>query len=133
MGCGGMYFPTNLGVRISELRPGDEIIILKGEGYPAVAQETTTIVWILAGFSALCIDGTAISCLNVSDFIRTGRHFDRFEISEEAKQMEKEASERRREMEAEEAELLAELELDHVDPTIKFKGLDIPNPPPEPE
>ena len=42
MCCGGMNYPNPLGLRISELKPGDEVIILKGEGSPAVAEETTT-------------------------------------------------------------------------------------------
>ena len=95
MCCGGIYFPTNLGLGISNLTPGDEIIILKGEGYPAVDKETVAIVWIVAGFSALCNDGTAISCLSNTDITTTGRHFEQFEISEAAKQMEVEAEARR--------------------------------------
>lgn len=103
-----MYFPTDLGIRIGELKSGDEIIILKGEGYPAVDKETMTIVWIVAGYSALCADGTTISCLTISDFIPTDRHHDNFVISDAARQMEEEARLRRMEQDKLFDELLDE-------------------------
>jgi len=107
-----MYFPTELGIRISELKPGDEIIILKGEGYPAVEKETVATVWIVAGFSALCADGTTISCISISDFMLTGEHHDEFEVSEAAKQMEAEAAIRRAEQDRVLEELMKDDEPD---------------------
>lgn len=84
MCCGGMNYPNPLGVRISTLKPGDEIIILKGEGYPAVAKETATIVWKISGYSALTVSGVSISCMNLSDLIVTGHRFETYQVNAEA-------------------------------------------------
>jgi hypothetical protein len=93
MGCGGMYYPTDLGIRISELKPGDEVIILKGEGYPAATEETTDIIWQVDRFSAFTAKGFRLSCKTNSDLIVTGRHFEEFLASDIAKAIWKEIQE----------------------------------------
>ena len=87
MCCGGMNYPNPLGIRISELKPGDEVIILKGEGSPAVSKETATVIWKVDGYSALATNGTSISCMTISDLIVTGNHFQTYDVSPEAKQI----------------------------------------------
>lgn len=82
--CCGNSFPNPIGVRISELKSGDEIIILKGEGSPPVAKETATIVWKVRGYSALTVSGVSISCTNLSDLIVTGRQFETYHVTAEA-------------------------------------------------
>ena len=84
MCCGGMNYPNPLGLRISELKPGNEVIILKGEGSPAVPKETATVIWKVDGYSALATNGTAISCMTISDLITTGRQFETYHVSAEA-------------------------------------------------
>lgn len=71
MCCGS--FPNAIGVKISGLKRGDEVIILKGEGTPPVQKETVAIIWQVDGHSALTTDGVALSCQDLSDLIVTGR------------------------------------------------------------
>ncbi len=82
-----MSFPNPIGVRISELQPGDEVIILKGEGYPAVQKETCTVIWKVSGYSALTIDGIRLSCNSLTDLIVTGNQFETYQVSPEAIQI----------------------------------------------
>jgi len=84
---GGMSYPNPIGERISQLKPGDQVIILKGEGSPAAWEETCTIIWKVSGYSALTADGIAISCQNLSDLIITGNHFEPYPVSPEAMQI----------------------------------------------
>ena len=103
MCCGGMNYPNPLGIRISELKPGDEVIILKGEGSPAVAEETTTIIWKVSGFSALTVSGVSISCMTISDLITTDHQFETYHVTSEALRIWGEVLAVRKETEAAEA------------------------------
>lgn len=78
-------YPSQLDIRIGKLKPGDEIIILQGEGYLPVSEETVAIVWKVDHYSAICADGTAISGNCISDFIVTGRHLEDYGISNAAR------------------------------------------------
>ncbi len=84
MCCGGMY-PNFLGILISQLKPGDQVIILKGEGYPPVQNETTDIIWKVDLFSALTAGGISLNCMTISDLPLTGTSFEEYLVSEEAK------------------------------------------------
>lgn len=101
--CCVNFYPNSLGIRISELKPGDEIIILKGEGNPPVPKETATIVWKVSGFSALTVNGVSISCVNLSDLIVTGRQFETYHVTSEALRIWGEVLAARKEAEAAEA------------------------------
>lgn len=94
MCCGGSLL-TELGIKISRLDKGTEIIILAGEGMPPVLKDTVDIIWIVADYSALTAGGIRLNCIVNSDLILTERHFDRFPVSEAAKQMSAEAEARR--------------------------------------
>ncbi|KKT42380.1 MAG: hypothetical protein UW64_C0005G0026 [Microgenomates group bacterium GW2011_GWC1_44_37] len=124
--CAGNYFSSNLGIIISQMTPGTEVIILAGEGIPAVEKETVDIILVVTDIYALTAGGIRLSPMANSDIIFTERHFDKFPICDKARQIQAE-------VQAYEAALLAELELDDPDPTQKFKGLNIPNPTVEPE
>lgn len=89
-------FPNPLGIAISQLQTGDEIIVLQGEGTPEAAEDTLCVVVAVSGFSALTSTGISISCMNISDLIVTGRHFDEYEISEAAAAILAEIEEKRR-------------------------------------
>lgn len=82
--CLGMSYPNPIGERISQLKPGDEIIILEGEGFPPVSKETCTLIWKIDRYSALTTDGISLSCTNVSDLIVTGNSFQTYDVSPEA-------------------------------------------------
>ena len=93
MCCG--FYPDPLGQLISTLTPGTEVVLVDLEG-----KETLDIIWIVDGYSALTADAKILSCgCPFSDVIDTGRHFDRYPVSEEAKQIAKEAEEAAREYE----------------------------------
>jgi len=99
MGSAGQYLPNEVSSRISKLRPGDEIIILKGEGYPAVLMETVAIVWIVEEYRAICNDGTTITGFDNSDILTTGNYYLKFEVTEAAKLIEQNAHKGRLEQE----------------------------------
>lgn len=127
--CYGGLFLTNPGIKIRRLTPGTEIIILAGEGIPAVKEDTVDIIWIVAGLWALTAQGIRLNYLANSDLILTDRHFDKYPVSEEAQLIQIEFYVDSSAMSAfREAEKVVK-----PDPTQKFKGLSLPNPPPEPE
>jgi len=73
-----------LSQKIAQLRSGDEIIILKGEGYLPVFEETEAIIAFVDGGSAICNDGTCISENCISDLIPTGRRYETYKVNGEA-------------------------------------------------
>lgn len=75
---------SNLSKKISKLNRGDEIVVLKGEGYLPVFRETTLIVAFVDGGSAICHEGTVISENCISDLIITGRRFETYSVNAEA-------------------------------------------------
>ena len=81
--CGS--YPNPVGMSISELRIGDQIVVLAGEGHPEFDRDRVDIVWKVSGFSALTAGGISINCHNVSKIVRTGQNFDVFLASDEAK------------------------------------------------
>ncbi|KKT32286.1 MAG: hypothetical protein UW19_C0025G0006 [Candidatus Moranbacteria bacterium GW2011_GWF2_44_10] len=88
MCCGGSMYPNRLGVRISQLKVGEQIIVLAGEGYPSFERDRVDIVCSVDGYSALTAQhAIAINCNNISAVIPTGNHFDDFLISPEAKEI----------------------------------------------
>ena len=97
--CGGGWMPNSLGILISELKRGDEVIITKGEGYPAVPEDTRAIILEVDGFSALTVAGTMISCPCISQLVVTGNNFEITEISPEAQAILKEIAVRKAELE----------------------------------
>ncbi len=76
--------PYTLDKKISLLVPGDEVIVLKGEGFPPVPRETATVVWKVDGVTALTASGTILTSGNISDLIVTGRSFETYFVSAEA-------------------------------------------------
>ena len=102
-GFGG---PTPLGYFISQLQPGEQVIILQGEGYPRVEKETVDVIWQVAEFSALTAGGIRLNCRFNSDLTTTGVVLHKFEISEAAKQIDREVALAR----FEEGKLLSELD-----------------------
>ena len=82
--CGG---PTPLGIFISQLQPGEQVIILKGEGNPPVPEETVDVICQVERFSALTAGGIRLNCLANSDIISTGTHVTNFEVSDSAKEI----------------------------------------------
>jgi len=77
---------------IAELKPGDEIIIKGGYGDPPVEKDTEDIIAAVGGFSALTISGIKLSCWNEAGVKPTGEHFEKFELSEKAKEILKRTS-----------------------------------------
>lgn len=75
---------SNLSKKISKLNRGDEIIVLRGEGYLPVSKDTTLIVAFVDGGSAICHEGTVISENCISDLIITGRRFETYRVNAEA-------------------------------------------------
>lgn len=75
---------SKLSKKISKLNRGDEIIVLKGEGYLPVFKDTALIVAFVDGGSAICHEGTVISENCISDLIVTGRRFETYPVNAEA-------------------------------------------------
>lgn len=123
--CFGCFGPTAVGYLIGSLDKGTEIIILQGEGVPQVEKEKVDIIWIVSGYSALTAGGIIIGCEYNSDIILTGRHFDVFPITDEAKRIQKEVDEMFGEQN--------DVDEPEKDPTKKFKGLGLSNPSSDPE
>lgn len=82
--CDPKPYPTALGIKISKLKPGDEVIVLQGEGCPPVAKETLTIIAAVKNYSALTVEGTVLCGQSVSDLIVTGKNITTYELSPEA-------------------------------------------------
>jgi len=76
--------PSPLDEKISLLAQGDEVIVLKGEGFPPVLKETATVVWQVDGTTALTASGTKLTSGNISDLIVTGRRFETYFVNAEA-------------------------------------------------
>lgn len=84
MCCGGSDFPNRIGVLISTLSGGDEVIILKGQGTPEVKKDTLTLIWKVDKFSALTVDGISLTCQNAQNLMVTGNSFETYEVSAKA-------------------------------------------------
>lgn len=123
--CFGCFGPTAVGYKIAGLDKGTEIIILEGEGYPQTQKEKVDIIWVVAGYSALTAGGIILGCEYNSDIILTGRHFDVFPVSDEAKRIQKEVD-----------EIFGESQEDEdkpENPISRFMGLGLPKYPSDPE
>jgi hypothetical protein len=101
---------------LSQLLSGEEVVILKGEGFPPVLKETTAIVWQIYGSTVVTSDGITLKSSNLTDLIRTGRRFETFQTTHEAFQVVGKIV-----AELKEAETAAEK---NVDPTKKYRGGD---------
>ena len=72
---------------MASLEPGDEIIINAGFGSPETEKQAIDIIANVNGFSALTAQGIKIICKDARGIIKTGKHFDVFEISPKAKKI----------------------------------------------
>lgn len=83
MCCGGYGFvPAGADV-ISSLRKGDQITLAPKYGMPAVDEERTLIIAEVALYSALCTDGTRLTCHDAPG-IKVVSHDNPVELSHEA-------------------------------------------------
>lgn len=82
LGIGG-----NDEVIFEQLKPGDEITIAQGCGYPEAEADTTAIIADVGGLSALTASGIKLMCTDAKGITRTGNHFDSFPLSEEAQRI----------------------------------------------
>jgi len=73
-GCGGFGHIDPGAYAIAELNEGDEIILKKGFGHPETNMDETKIILKVDGFSAICTDGTLLSCHDGNGLTRTGRN-----------------------------------------------------------
>ena len=69
---------------ISRLQPGDQVIILRGEGSPPVLEETTAIIWKVKDDVALTTGGIRLSRRTISDLILTNISIEEYLVSKEA-------------------------------------------------
>lgn len=111
---------------LSTLQPGDEVIVLKGEGFPPATKETTTIVWQIYGSVVVTNDGITLKSNNLTDLILTGRRFETFQTTHDAFHVVGKIV-----AELKEAESAAKLT--GTDPTKKYRGGDWENFEKEPE
>jgi len=86
MCCGRFDRPNSLGILISELKRGDEVIITQGEGYPPVQKETRDLVLQVARFSALTAGGVTLTCDTISQLVATGNCYEITTITPEARE-----------------------------------------------
>ena len=75
------------GKKISDLEPGDEIILKEGYGYPKAKENTVHIIVAVDGLSALTADGTRLSCFDGIGITTTGKNFSDFVITKKAKEI----------------------------------------------
>lgn len=85
-----MYFgdyPATFGYIIADLKPGDEIIIKAGAGYPEKDVDAIDIVVEVDGMSGLTATGIRLMCSDGAMVKPTGNHFEMgsFEIGPEAR------------------------------------------------
>lgn len=80
------------GAIIASLKPGDEVTVKKGFGYPPAEEDVTEIVATVDKMSALTASGRALRCDNGYGVEATGQHFEKFEISPEAQMILERAS-----------------------------------------
>lgn len=80
-------YPLPGGNIIAELKPGDEIIIKTEFGHPPVENDSAHIIASVDQFSALTADGIMLCCYDGVGVSSTGKHYDKFEISAEAKEI----------------------------------------------
>lgn len=66
-------YPDPGGYVIASLKKGDEITLQPGFGYPKADKERTLIIYEVHQVSALCTDGTRLSCRDGSGVTATGR------------------------------------------------------------
>lgn len=72
--CFGWSLPDPAGRIIAELKKGDEITIEAGYGFPTSDESRTLVVYNVDQFSALCTDGTRLSCRDGNGVKKTGRN-----------------------------------------------------------
>jgi hypothetical protein len=68
------------------LKPGDQIVVLPGAGEPECEEETTEIVHIVSGYSALCASGRRLGCYDAASIKVTTVNHDVYPISEAAQE-----------------------------------------------
>ena len=72
--CGyGGYIDPGIYV-IAGLKKGDEITLQKGFGYPEMTKDGIKVIYKVDGFSAICTDGTLLSCHDGNGLTKTGKN-----------------------------------------------------------
>lgn len=88
--CSGSEFypPTESGI-FFKMRPGDEIKIRPGFGYPQAEAEVTEILAAVDGYSALTASGRRLMCDDAYGLELTGNHFEagEYEVSPETQEI----------------------------------------------
>ncbi|HOX95842.1 MAG TPA: hypothetical protein PLI45_00455 [Candidatus Woesebacteria bacterium] len=75
MCCGGCGSFINPGAYVvAGLKKGDEIILQKDFGTPKTQRDETKIIYEISGYSALCTDGTKLSCHDGNGLTPTGKN-----------------------------------------------------------
>lgn len=74
------------GAVIASLKPGDEVTVRKGFGYPPAEEDTVEIIATAHQMSALTASGRALGCDDGYGVEATGQHFEEgeYELSPEA-------------------------------------------------
>ena len=82
MCCGSRgysQYPDRFGQMVSELKPGDVVIVTFETGDPPVR----TVIAAVHGYSALTAEGRKIGC-GLDELVVTGLHQEKYSISEKA-------------------------------------------------
>lgn len=82
------------GAVIASLKPGEEVIVKKGFGYPPAEEDTTEIIAVVDEMSALTASGRALRCNDGYGVEATGNRFEEGEyaISPKARMIMEKAS-----------------------------------------
>ena len=78
-------FPDETGVEISELNPGDEILINYFDENRKPHQKVA-VVWKVDGYSGLTTNGEPLSCGMGITIIPTGNHFKKYTVARDARE-----------------------------------------------
>lgn len=86
MAFGGTQ-PTDdsLGLQIKNLKRGDQVIVLMGDGDPKSERDTIDIVWKVSRSIAITASGIVLSPETITRLVKTGGHYEDFLASESAK------------------------------------------------
>lgn len=94
--CGGIgmgFYPDETGLVISELEPGDEVLINYTDDNSQTRQKVA-IIWQVEGFSALTTNGETLSCGQGIAVIPTGNNYKKYTVARDAREKLREVEER---------------------------------------
>lgn len=79
-----MGFSGNI---FTELKPGDEVIVGVGYGYPKRKKDFKCIIAKVSGHSALTTTGVKLSCFDEVGIKTTGNYQENFEVTPRARRI----------------------------------------------